>query len=412
MKKTTLRKYAKLIAKTGGNVQKGQGVVLTASVDQYEFATMIAEECYRLGAKYVRIEWGHQPATKLAYRYQSLKTLSTVPKWQEEKFKDMSETLPVRIYLASDDPDGLKGINLEKMQKSRMATYPVIKPYIDAMENKYQWTIAAAPSAAWAKKVFPGMKKNQAVEELWKAILATVRVSDDENNDPIVEWVKHNDNLRRRCEWLSSKKFDYVTYKSSNGTDFKCELIPQAHWCGGGETTKSGIFFNPNLPTEEVFTSPAKGKCEGKLVATKPLSYQGQLIENFWFRFEDGKVVEWDAEKGKEVLDRMLGMDEGAKMLGELALIPCNSPINNSGILYYETLFDENASCHVALGRGFNDTIDGYMEMSNEECQALGINDSMIHVDFMIGAPDMKITGYKNGKATPIFVNGEWAKKA
>jgi aminopeptidase len=408
MKKTTLRKYARLIAGTGANVQKGQGVVLTASVDQYEFATTVAEECYRRGASYVRIEWSHQPVTRLNYRYMSLKNLSTVEKWQEEKIKHMSETLPARIYLVSDDPDGLKGVNMEKMQKARMATYPVLKPYIDAMENKHQWTIAACPSEAWAKKVFPELKKNQAVEELWKAILSACRVTD--GNDPEVEWMKHNESFRRRCEWLNSRRFDYVTYKSKNGTDFKCELIPVGRWNGGGETTKSGIFFNPNLPTEEIFTSPMAGRCEGKLVATKPLSSQGQLIENFWIRFEDGKAVEWKAEKGQEVLDRMLNMDEGARKLGELALIPCDSPINNSGILFYETLFDENASCHVALGRGFNDCIEGFMDKTNEECQALGINDSMIHVDFMIGAPDLKITGYKDGKATPIFVKGGWAE--
>lgn len=409
MKKTVLRKYARLIAKTGANVQKGQGVILTASVENYEFAAMVAEECYRLGAKNVRMEWQYQPISKLHNRYMSLKNLSTVEKWREEQYKAMAEELPCRIYITSDDPDGMKGMNLEKMQKARMATYPVIKPYVDAIESKHQWTIAAAPSEAWAKKVFPGLKKNQAVEKLWEAILDSVMVSGDADNDPVIEWVKHNENFSARCAWLNEKKFDYVTYKSSNGTDFRADLIPQGKWCGGGETTKSGVFFNPNLPTQEIFTSPMAGKCEGKLVSTKPLSCQGQMIENFWIRFENGEAVEWDAEKGLDVLTKQLTMDEGARKLGELALIPCNSPINNSGILFYETLFDENASCHVAFGRGFNDCIDGYMDMTNEECQALGINDSMVHVDFMIGAPDLCITGWKNGKATPIFTNGEWA---
>lgn len=410
MKKTTLRKYAKLIVRVGANVQKGQPVLLYVSVDQHEFAAMVAEECYRAGASRVDMEWSYQPITKLAYRHQTLRTLSKVPAWKEEKLKLMAQEYPCRIHIVSEDPDGLRGINMEKVQKASIATYPITKPYRDAIESMHQWTIAAVPSVAWAKKVFPELKKNQAVEALWKQILNAVHVSDDADNDPIAEWAKHNENFRKKCEWLNSNKFDYITYKSSNGTDFRADLIQQGQWCGGGETTKQGIYFNPNLPTEEIFTSPLAGKAEGKLVSTKPLSYQGQLIENFWIRFEDGSAVEWDAESGKELLDKMLSMDEGAKKLGELALIPKNSPINESGVLFYETLFDENASCHVALGRGFNDCIEGYHDKTSEECRELGINESMIHVDFMIGADDMTITGYKNGVATPIFVNGTWAE--
>ena len=411
MKKTTLKKYAKLIAKTGANVQKGQAVIVYASVENYEFTTYVVDECYKCGAKYVRVEWDHQPIEKLDYRHQSLKTLSTVPTWVEEKMKLMAEELPCRIVLIGEDPDGLNGVNVEKMQKSRMARYKVIKPYRDAIESKHQWTIAAVPTVAWAKKVFPELKKREAVERLWKEILKSVRVSDDANNDPMLEWTRHNINLSKRCESLNKYKFDYLTYKSSNGTDFKVELIPEGHFCGGGEYTKQGVYFNPNLPSEEVFTSPMAGKAEGTLVATMPLSYQGQLINNFRITFKDGKAVEWDAETGKEQLDKMLTMDEGAAKLGEVALIPKSSPISQSGVLFYETLFDENASCHVALGAGFPDAIDGYMDKTLEEGQAIGINDSMIHVDFMIGADDLMITGYKDGKAVPIFVNGEWSDK-
>ncbi len=410
MKKTTLRKYANLIVKVGANVQKGQPVLLYVSVDQHEFAAMVAEECYRAGASRVDMEWSYQPITKLAYRHQSLKTLSKVPAWKEEKLKLMAAEYPCRIHIASEDPDGLKGMNMDKMQKASIATYPIIKPYRDAIQSKHQWTIAAVPSAAWAKKVFPKLKKNQAVEALWEQILNAVHVSDAADNDPVAEWAAHNENFRKRCAWLNEKKFDYLTYKSASGTDFRADLIPEGVWCGGGETTKQGIYFNPNLPTEEIFTSPMAGKAEGKLVATKPLSYQGQLIDKFWIRFENGSAVEWDAEVGKELLDKMLTMDEGAKRLGELALIPKNSPINESGILFYETLFDENASCHVALGSGFNDCIEGYLDKTNEECRALGINESMIHVDFMIGADDMEITGWKNGVPVPIFKNGTWAE--
>ncbi|MBQ8186331.1 MAG: aminopeptidase [Clostridia bacterium] len=411
MKKTTLKKYAKLIVRVGANVQKGQPVLLYVSVDQHEFAAMVAEECYRAGASRVDMEWSSQAITKLTYRHQSLRTLSKVPAWKEEKLKLMAQEYPCRIHIASEDPDGLKGLNMEKVQKASIATYPILKPYRDAIESMHQWTIAAVPSPAWAKKVFPELKKNQAVEALWNAILSSVHVSDDADNDPIAEWAQHNENFRKRCAWLNAQKFEYLTYKSANGTDFRADLIPQGQWCGGGETTKQGVYFNPNLPTEEIFTSPMAGRAEGTLVSTKPLSYQGQMIENFWIRFENGAAVEWDAEVGKELLDKMLSMDEGANKLGELALIPKNSPINESGILFYETLFDENASCHVALGAGFNDCIEGHLDMTNEECRALGINDSMIHVDFMIGADDMEITGWKNGVPTPVFVNGTWAQE-
>lgn len=409
MKKTMLRKYARLIARVGANVQPDQAVLIYASVDQHDFVTLLTEECYKLGARYVRTEWSHDPLIKLHYRYQSEETLCNVPKWQIAKLKLMVEEYPCRIHLVSDDPDGLKGIDIAKMQKARIASYKKTKKYSDALESMHQWTIAALPGEAWAKKVYPELSKKQAIEQLWKTILATVHVTED--NDPVAAWEEHNENFKTRCAWLNAQKFDYVTYKSSNGTDFRADLIPQGRWCGGQEITKQGAVFNPNLPTEEIFTSPMAGKAEGKLVSTKPLSYQGQIIDKFWMRFENGRAVEWDAEQGKELLDRMLTMDEGASKLGELALVPKNGPIDRCGVLFYETLFDENASCHVAVGRGFNDCIEGYMEMEdvNEECRKLGINDSMVHTDFMIGADDLCITGYKDGVAIPIFVNGTWA---
>lgn len=407
MKKSVMRKYARLIARTGANIQKGQPVKLYASVEQYAFITILVDECYKAGASKIDIEWEHQPITKLNFRHRTLKSLSKVEKWEEEKLKLMTEELPCRIYILSEDPDGLKGVNQEKMQKSRIARYPIIKPYRDAIENRHQWTIAAVPSHIWAKKVFPELTKSQAYNKLWDEILKTVHITEDNNPEEI--WKNHNDTLREKCDWLNAQKFDYLHYKSSNGTDFKAWLIPEGIWCGGCEMTKQGVVFNPNLPTEEVFTSPMAGKAEGKVVSTKPLSYEGQIIDNFSITFRDGKAIEWEAEKGESLLTKMITMDETACMLGELALIPKTSPINESGILFYETLFDENASCHLALGAGFNDCIEGHLDKSNEECRALGINDSMIHVDFMIGADDLEITGYKDGKATKIFENGNWS---
>lgn len=407
MNKTMQKKYARLIARVGANIKKGQPVRIYAEADQHEFVTILVGECYKAGASRVEVDFSFQAITKLNYKHRSLKSLSEVPAWQEERLKLMVEEVPCRIYIESDDPDGLKGVNREKMQKSQMARYKVTKKYSDALENKDQWCIAAVPSYAWAKKVFPNETKNKAYNMLWDAILKTVYVTKD--NDPEEAWKNHNADLKSRTAYLNEKKFDYLEYKSSNGTDFKAGLISGSHWCGGGENTLSGNFFNPNLPTEEVFISPKKGIAEGKLVSTKPLSYQGQIINNFSITFKDGKAVEWEAEEGKDLLDKMLSMDEGAKYLGELALIPYNSPIADTGILFYNTLFDENASCHVALGRGFCDTIDGFEDKSLEECQAMGVNDSMIHVDFMIGAPDLTITGYKDGKAYPIFKEGNWA---
>lgn len=407
MTKTMQKKYARLIARVGANIKKGQPVRIYCEADQHEFITILVGECYKAGASRVEVDWAFQAVTKLNYKHRSLKSLSEVPAWQEERLKLMVEEVPCRIYIESEDPYGLAGVNREKMQKSQMARYKVTKKYSDALENKDQWCIAAVPSYAWAKRVFPNETKTKAYNMLWDAILETVYVTKD--NDPEEAWKNHNANLKKRTAYLNDKKFDYLHYKSSNGTDFKAWLIPESHWCGGGETTLSGNFFNPNLPTQEVFISPKKGFAEGKVVSTKPLSWQSQIIDDFYITFKDGKAVEWDAKVGKDLLDKMLSMDEGAKYLGELALIPHDSPIANTGILFYNTLFDENASCHVALGRGFCDTIDGFEEKSLEECQALGVNDSMIHVDFMIGSPDLEITGYKDGVAYPIFKDGNWA---
>mgnify|MGYP000846022265 CR=1 FL=1 len=407
LKKSLLRKYARLAVVTGAAIQKNQPVILYAAVDQSEFALLVVEEAYKAGASKVRVEWLSQPLTKLHFRHQSLKILSKIDTWVEEREKLFCKELPATIHILSEDPDGLKGINKVKLQKVRQNQYKVMKKYRDESDNKYQWNLIAVPSKQWAKKVFPGERTSVAVSKLWDAILKTVYITED--NDPIEEWNKHNKAFAEKCAFLNSKKFDYLHYKSKNGTDFKCWLIPQAKWLGGGEKTLGGVYFNPNMPTEEVFVSPMKGRCEGRLVSTKPLSYLGQLIENFYIDFKDGRAVAWDAEKGKDTLEKIITSDESASMLGELALVPEKSPISELGILFYNTLFDENASCHVALGAGFTNTIEGYENLTLDECHDLGINDSMVHVDFMIGAPDLQITGYKDGKATTVFKDGNWA---
>ena len=406
MKKTVLREYARLIVRCGVNVQKGQEVLIYADLDQPEFVQMVVEEAYKAKAKKVTVDWDYQPLQKLHVRHQSVKTLGEVTEWQKAKLQHFVDVVPCRIHLVSEDPDGLKGINMEKLAKARQLRYPIVKPYHDQLENKDQWCIAAVPGAAWAKKVFPGMRTSAAMEKLWEAILYTSRVTDD----PVKAWQEHNADLHDRCAYLNSLNIRSLHYTADNGTDLTVGMIPEGEWEGGGDTSLRGIFFNPNIPTEECFISPKRGQAEGIVYSTKPLSYQGQLIENFSVRFENGKAVEVKAEKGEELLKTMISMDEGAAYLGECALVPQRSPIAESGILFYNTLFDENAACHLALGMGFADTIQDFQNKTLEECRALGINDSMIHEDFMIGCDSLDIDGIcEDGKVVPIFRGGNWA---
>lgn len=406
MQKTRLKQYARLIARMGCNVQKGQDVFLEAEVEQPEFVAMVTDELYKAGARKVVVNFTYQPLTKLHVRHRSVKTLSTVDSYEEARLQYMAEHFPCRLYLVSEDPDGLKGVNLSKMAKGRQGQYPIVKPYRDKIEGKHQWCIAAVPGAAWAKKMFPNLSKHQAMEKLWEAILATSRVDED----PIAAWENHNRDLKARCDYLNGLGIESLHYTASNGTDLTVGLIAEGVFCGGGETTQQGVFFNPNIPTEECFISPKRGVAEGIVYATKPLCYQGQLIENFYLRFEGGKAVEAKAEVNDALLQEMLNMDEGARYLGECALVPFNSPINETGLLFYNTLFDENACCHLAMGMGYADTIRGFHERSLEECRALGINDSMIHEDFMIGTPDLSITAHcRDGREVSIFRDGTWA---
>lgn len=407
MNKLQLRRYAKLLAKTGINVKKGQWVMVVAELDQPEFVEMVVEELYRAGAGKVTLEWQHQPLTKLHYKYAKAETLSKFEKWEIEKWECRKQQLPAMLYLESSDPDGLAGVDQEKMQQVTIEKMKVVKPYRDEMDNNYQWCIAAVPGKKWAKKVFPELSVNQAVEALWNAILKASRA---DGADPVREWARHNDEIAKRCDYLNRLGLVSLEYRSSNGTDFKVGLIPDAFFMGGGEEDLKGRYFNPNIPSEEIFISPKAGDAEGIVYSAKPLSYRGELIENFSVRFENGKAVEVKAEKNQALLEQMIAMDEGACMLGECALIAYDSPINNTGLLFYNTLFDENASCHLALGRGFTNCIRGYENYSKEQLKAKGINDSMIHVDFMIGSKDLSVAGVtKNGERIEIFKDGNWA---
>ena len=406
MKKTVMRSYAKLIVRVGANVQKGQEVRVFASLDQPEFIKMLAEECYKAGASRVTVDWNYPELTKLSARYMKLRDLSETREWEKARMQDMVEHLPVRIFIESEDPDGLRGIN-PKYFKAFAARIKISKPYRDAIDNKHQWCIAAVPGEAWAKKVHPELSKRAAVEQLWKDILYTARA---DGEDPIADWEEHNRDLKARSKYLNDLHLRELRYHSANGTDFKVGLIPTAEFHAGRDKTMQGVVYDPNMPTEEVFTSPDRRTAEGIVYATKPLSYQGQLIENFSVRFEKGRAVEVKAEKGQDVLEQIINMDEGCPYLGECALVPKESPIHQSGLLFYNTLFDENAACHLALGLGFDECVKGFENMTKEELYEIGVNDAGNHTDFMIGSDDLSIDGVdEHGNVHPIFRNGTWA---
>lgn len=400
-----LEKYADLIVQLGVNPDKGQEVLVISGLDQADFTRLVVKKLYEKGAGRVVVSWEDMPLAKLDQIYRSEESLSSLAEWELAKWKWRADALPALLWLDSDDPDGMEGIDEGKRARSQAARYPLIKPFREAMENRHQWCIAGVPGTAWAKKVFPGIPEEEAVEKLWLAILQASRAL----GDPIANWQEHNKQVHERAAKLNAFGFTALEYKSANGTNLRVGLIKEGIFAGGSETDLSGRVFNPNIPSEEIFTSPRKGEAEGLVVSTKPLSWQGSLIENFSIRFEKGKAVEVHAQKGQEALKKMISMDETAGYLGECALIDQRSPISDMGILFYNTLYDENASCHLALGRGFDVCVREYEKYTREELKEMGINDSMIHVDFMIGADDLDIDGItSDGQKIPVFRKGSW----
>ena len=407
MKRSLVKNYAKLIARVGGNIQKGQEVFITAEIESSDFVRMLAEECYAAGASDVFVEWKYQKFDKLASRFESVRALSSVEPGEEAKLAYKAETFPVTIKILSADPDGMKGADREKLTLAQMARAAITKPYSDKMTNRHQWCVAAVPSVGWAKKVFPEERASAAVEKLWQLILHTSRA---DGKDPLTDWMWHNRELKEKCDTLNAYGFISLEYKSANGTDLKVGLIEKAKFIAGKKCTADGKYFNPNIPSEECFTTPKRGEAEGIVYAVKPLSYGGELIEDFWLRFEGGRAVACGAGKNEELLKSILKMDEGASYLGECALVPYDSPINNTGVLFYNTLFDENACCHLALGRGYSNTIENFAAYTKSDFTEMGVNDSDIHVDFMIGAQDLSIVGVtKSGARVQIFKDGNWA---
>lgn len=408
MEEAILRKYARLAVCSGANVQKGQLLIINASVRDALFAELCVEEAYKAGAGKVDVRWNDDTVTHLAYQYETEQSLSRVADWELARKQDEIDQKGCYLYIDSEVPGFFKDIDADKMQKASMARRKKMKPYQSyTMNNIGQWSIVAVPSPQWAEKVFSDKSQDQAVEALWDAILKSVRI--DKTNDPEAEWQRHDRDLADHCRILNSYQFDYLHFTSGLGTDLKVHLVKNHIWVGGGSTTPAGVFFNPNMPTEECFCMPDRNHVDGIVYASKPLSLSGKVVEDFWFRFKDGCVVDYGARKEKEALDKMLSTDRGSRYLGEVALISYDSPISNMNIMFYNTLFDENASCHLALGACYPENLTGGLDMTEEEVLAHGGNSSVNHVDFMFGTKDMEVTGVTaDGRKVPIFRKGNF----
>lgn len=401
--------YARLIVKAGAAVRKGQRVYFSCPIECYEFGRMVVKEAYLAGALEVVVHWQDDVVARLRYDYAPLEVFENFPEWKALEMNTYAKTDVAFIYLTGSDPEAFKGVDLQKQQAAMKASHEALKDFTKAESTMaVKWTVLAIPSRAWAAKVFPEMNVDTAMTRLWDAIFATVRIG---SGDAYEAWMKHADTLAEKCRILNEWQLDSLHYTNSLGTDFTVGLVKNHRWEGGADIDKTtGDRFFANMPTEEVFTMPDNRRAEGTLVSAMPLSYRGTLIENFRFTFHDGKVVDYDAEKGKDCLTSLLESDEGSRRLGECALVPYPSPVAKQGILFLETLFDENAACHFALGNCYETNLEGGADMSEDELHAHGGNTSMNHVDFMVGTKDLKITGIrKDGSEVMVFKNGTWA---
>lgn len=401
------QQYAELLVKLGLNVQKDQELVIRCAAEAVGFARLVAKAAYAAGAREVITQFRDEVLTKLRYENAPLEVFETIPEWEGESMNYYAARGAAFLSIVSEDPEAMKGIDSAKMMARNKASHTAFKGYYDRMDkSELQWCVAAVPSAGWAKKVFPDKCEEDAVAALWEAIFTAVRVGKDAE----AKWIAHSRSLRERSKLLNRKQFKELHYTNSLGTDFSVGLVDHHIWAGGSEETASGVTFIANMPTEEIFTMPHCEKAEGVLKSALPLSHMGSMIKNFTLLFHEGKVIDFSAEEGEDTLRMILETDEGSRRLGEVALIPYDSPISNTGVLFLNTLFDENASCHFALGRCYPNTMQGGELLSNEELRAKGGNDAMNHVDFMIGTSDLTITGIdEDGNETLLFKNGNWA---
>jgi aminopeptidase len=403
-----LEKYACLIIRAGCNLQSGQELLLSASTDCVEFARLLTAEAYRQGARHVTVRFGDEKIARLHYENCALEVFERFPEWQALLNNSMAQNGAAVLSIVSDDPLALTGVDQRKLVAGARASHEACKEFFDGInQGRVAWCIAGAAAPAWARQVFPKMSTEKAVETLWEAIFATARVKED---DPLAAWQRHRDGFNERKAWLNAQHFDALRYTNDLGTNLLVGLNDKGIWQGGGDVTVNGIEFFPNIPTEEIFTTPNRLRAQGVVHSSMPLVHHGNLIEDFVLTFEDGRVKDCHAKVGQEVLEAIFAVDDDAAHLGECALVPWTSPIRQRGILFYNTLYDENASCHLAVGQGFPDCLVGGQQMDEDELKAAGVNASATHVDFMIGTADLHVTGIRSdGGEVPIFQAGEWA---
>lgn len=406
--KDQLQKYAKLIVQVGVNVQKGQPVFITGAVDQAELVRLIAEEAYEAGASNVHVDWIDDKLSRLKYTKAADEVFSNFPDWEAAKRKEFIDNKGAFISLVSSSPDLLKGIDSNRISAFQKASGTKLVEFRRAIQSdKVSWTVVAAAGADWAKKVFPdAASEEEAVAKLWDAIYKAVRLDAE---DPIEAWKQHNITLHEKAVALNDYRFKKLHYRAP-GTDLFIELDDKHVWVSAGSENEQGHVFMANMPTEEVFTVPFRDGTNGYVSSTKPLSYGGNVIDEFKISFENGRIVKYEAKQGEEFLAKLVEIDEGSHYLGEVALVPHRSPISQSGVLFFNTLYDENASNHLAIGSGYAFNIEGGKTMSPEELAAHGVNESITHNDFMIGSAEMDIDGIQaDGTVIPVFRNGEWA---
>ncbi|MCJ0932803.1 aminopeptidase [Virgibacillus halodenitrificans] len=400
-------KYAELALRTGVNLQENQALMINAPIEGADFTRIVARKAYEMGAKDVHINWVDDELTLLKYENAPDEVIADYPEWKVKLHDSFAEDGAAILNIRSTNPDLLKDIDPSRVAKANKAAAEAMKNFRKyTMNDKIAWTIISIPTGDWAQKIFPEKSKEDAIESLWDAIVKIVRV---DKEDPVAAWEAHNETLKTAREILNKKNYKLLHFKAP-GTDLKLEL-PKGHiWKGGSAVTEGGTTFNPNMPTEEVFSMPHKYGVNGTVASTKPLNYGGSLIDNFQLTFENGKVVDFKAEQGEATLKHLLDSDEGARRLGEVALVPDESPVSQSGLIFYNTLFDENASCHIALGKAYPTNMEGGSSMSDEELDKHGVNDSLAHVDFMIGSKELDIDGvHEDGSTEAVFRNGTWA---
>ncbi|HBV89326.1 MAG TPA: aminopeptidase [Desulfosporosinus sp.] len=405
---TNLEKYARLIVKTGLNLQPMQILVIFSPIECAQFTRLVAQTAYQEGAKDVIIQWQDELFSKIRFLHAPEEVFLHFPAWQKKFYLSYAHQGAAFLSISASDPELMKEINPEKIITAQKTRAVALQEYRERlMSNRNTWCVVSIPTVSWAKKVFPDLNNEDAVTKLWDAIFRTVRV-DTEN--PEDAWDEHKANIKRRLSVLNSLSLKSLHYKNSLGTDLKIKLPENHLWLGGSETTPTGIEFIANMPTEEVFTLPDKTGASGTVVSSRPLNYNGNLIEDFSLQFEEGRIIQYSAKKGYETLKHLIETDEGSHYLGEVALVPYDSPISNSEILFFNTLFDENASCHLAIGKAYPVCLENGDNLSKEELESFGANDSLVHVDFMIGTSDLKISGITTeGKAIAIFSDGNFA---